>query len=55
VRWVQCTNTLAIDQGYNNVRRLDGDPRDIGILWNLRNHPDFPKLVARMKTIRPAR
>ena len=47
--------TLAIDKGYDNVRRLDGDPRDVGILWNLRNHPDFPKLVARMRTIGPAR
>src|SRR5439155_6172706 len=41
--------TLAIEQGYNNVRRLDGDPRDVGMLWNLHNHPDFPKLVGRLK------
>jgi hypothetical protein len=49
--------TRAIEQGYRTVRRLGGEPREFGRmrLWNLRNHPDFPKLVARMKTIRPAR
>jgi hypothetical protein len=44
--------TLAIEQGYHNVRRLDGDLWDVGILWNLHNHPDFPKLVGRMRAIR---
>jgi hypothetical protein len=46
---------LAIDQGYNNVRRLDGDFRESFPLSNLREHPSFPKLIERMRAIRPGR
>ena len=47
--------TLAIDHGYDNVRRLDGDRRDLGILWNLRKYSDFRKLVERMEAMHPRR
>jgi hypothetical protein len=47
--------SLAIELGYDNVARLNGDFPDGGRLWNFRSHPAFPKLVARMKTKRPGR
>ena len=47
--------TLAIDQGYDNVRRLHGDPRDVGILWNFHNYSDFRNLVERMEAMHPGR
>jgi hypothetical protein len=47
--------TLAIDQGYDNVRRLHGDPRDVGILRNLRKYSDFRNLVERMEAMHPRR
>jgi hypothetical protein len=45
----------AIERGYHNVRRLDGDLHEVGMLWNLHNHADYPNLVARMKAMRPGR
>jgi hypothetical protein len=41
--------TRAVELGYDNVRRLDGDLREVGVLWNFRNNPAYPELVERMK------
>ena len=43
-RWIAALS-LAIEQGFNNVSQLEGDLWDAGVLENLRNHPEFPKLV----------
>jgi hypothetical protein len=46
---------LAIDKGYNNVRRLDGEIMDAVGLFNLRNHPAYPQLVETMKAKHPGK
>jgi hypothetical protein len=45
--------TLAIELGYDNVRRLEGDLGEVRMLWNLHDHPGYPKLIAAMKAKRP--
>jgi hypothetical protein len=47
--------TRAVELGYDNVRRLEGGLGEAIMLWNLRNHPNFPKLVAVMKARPPGR
>lgn len=48
--------TRAVELGYDNVRRLEGEPGEPPImLWYLHDHPDFPKLIAAMKAKRPGR
>jgi hypothetical protein len=47
--------SLAVDLGYDNLPHLENE-RSMGVIrWNLRDHPDYPKLVGRMKMIRPGR
>jgi hypothetical protein len=41
--------TRAVELGYDNVRRLEGDLGAGIMLWNLRSHPAFPKLVEAAK------
>jgi hypothetical protein len=45
--------TQAVDLGYDNVRHLEAGPGGLLILWNLQNHPAFPKLIQAMKARRP--
>jgi hypothetical protein len=47
------TLTRAVELGYDSVRRLVGDFREVRMLWNLRNHPSFPDLIAVMKAKKP--
>jgi hypothetical protein len=47
--------TRAVELGYDNVRRLAGDFREMHILWNLHDHPDFPKVVEVAKANRGVR
>ncbi|SIO60432.1 hypothetical protein SAMN05444166_6390 [Singulisphaera sp. GP187] len=57
----QCTDraidalTLAVEKGYDNVLRVEGDYRMSGSLGSLRDHPDYPKLIAKMKRNQAAR
>jgi hypothetical protein len=37
--------TLAVEKGYNNIRRLDGDILETRMVGNLRKHPAYPRLV----------
>jgi len=53
-RWIAALS-LAIEQGFNNVSQLEGDLWDAGILETLRNHPEFPKLLEKMKVSRSGR
>jgi hypothetical protein len=46
---------LAIELGYDNVRRLEGDPREVRMLWNLHDHSAYPRLIAAMKAKHPGR
>jgi hypothetical protein len=46
--------TLAVE-GYDNVRRLEGDRREAGKLRSLRDHSAFLTLVGKMRTRRPTR
>jgi hypothetical protein len=45
----------AIEQGFNDVSQLEDDLWDAGVLENLRNHPEFPKLVEKMNVNRSGR
>jgi Leucine Rich repeat len=47
--------SLAVDKGYNNLKRLEGDSRSTRILWNLHSHPGFAEIIARIKASRAAR
>jgi hypothetical protein len=53
-RWIAALS-LAIEQGFNDVSQLEVDLWDAGVLENLRNHPEFPKLVEKMKENRSGR
>ena len=46
---------LAVEQGYNNLPHLESERSSCIIPLNLHDHPDFPKLVGRMKAMRPGR
>jgi hypothetical protein len=50
-RWIAAVS-LAIERGFNNVSQLENDLWDAGVLEILRNHPEFPKLVEKMKANR---
>jgi hypothetical protein len=39
----------AVDLGYDNVRRLDGDIRETGLLWNFRSDPAYSTLIETMR------
>jgi hypothetical protein len=41
--------TRAIELGYDNIRRLDGDFQEIRGFGTLRDHPAFQKLVKALK------
>jgi len=47
--------SLAVDLGYDNLPHLENERSMGAIMRNLRDHPDFPKLVERMKAIRSGR
>ena len=44
--------TLAVDRGYNNIRRLDGDLWETRMVGNLRNHRAYPRLIQIMRARR---
>jgi Leucine Rich repeat len=44
--------TRAVELGYDNVRRLEGNLGEAIMLGNLHNHPAFPKLIEAMKAKR---
>ncbi|QEH35893.1 hypothetical protein OJF2_44500 [Aquisphaera giovannonii] len=44
--------TLAVDKGYNNIRRLDGDSWESLMVGNLRKHPGYARLIQIMKSRR---
>lgn len=46
--------TRAVDLGYDNIRRLDGDDDEIRRFVTLRDHPPFRDLVRAMKAKHPA-
>jgi hypothetical protein len=45
--------TRAVELGYDNVRRLEEGLGEGIMLWNLRNHPAYPKLVEAIKARHP--
>ncbi len=47
--------SLAVDQGYNNLQRLEGGQRATRSFGNLHDQPRFAELVARVKARRAAR
>jgi hypothetical protein len=53
-RWI-ATLSLAIEQGFNNVSQLEDDLWDAGVLDKLRDHPEYPQLVEKMKVNRSGR
>ena len=36
---------LAVDRGYNNLKRLEGNPRSMRMLSNLHDQPGFAEIV----------
>ncbi len=44
--------SMAVDRGYDNFIRLEGDARTMRTLWNLRDRPGFAEIVARIKARR---
>jgi hypothetical protein len=44
--------TLAVERGYNNIRRLDGDLWETLMIGNLRHQPGYPRLIQIMKARR---
>jgi hypothetical protein len=53
-RWIAALSR-AIEQGFNDVSQLEDDLWDAGILENLPDHPEFPRLVEKMKVNRSGR
>jgi hypothetical protein len=47
--------SLAVDRGYTNLERIEGNPAAMRTLWNLRNRAGFAEIVARVKVRRGAR
>lgn len=46
--------TRAVDLGYDNIHRLDGDHEELRTFANLRDHPPFRKLVRAVKAKSPS-
>jgi hypothetical protein len=44
--------TEAVDKGFNNIRRLDGEILETMMVGNLKNHPTYPKLIEIMRVRR---